>query len=191
MGLYGVVHSVLASLQAKSLAAGRFGRTGARFYRLIFNILAVITFIPVAALVGLLPDRKIYSIPFPFNLLALSLQLAAGLGLLVGVIQTGAMSFLGLEQLLDSSSMDRPSSLVTAGFYRFVRHPLYSFGLLLLWFAPVMTWNLLALSVGLTVYILVGIIYEERKLEREFGEAYREYKHKTPMLVPFLKKPGR
>ena len=117
------------------------------------------------------------------------IQLAAGLGLLLGVAQTGGMSFLGLEQMFDAASLERPSRLVIGGFYRLVRHPLYLFGLVLLWLVPEMTWNLLALNIGLTAYILVGIIYEERKLVGEFGEAYREYKRTTPMLVPFLKKP--
>jgi protein-S-isoprenylcysteine O-methyltransferase Ste14 len=41
--------------------------------------------------------------------------------------------------------------------------------------------------IGATVYILVGAYFEERKLLREFGAAYAEYKSKTPMLIPWLK----
>lgn len=40
--------------------------------------------------------------------------------------------------------------------------------------------------IAATVYIVVGAFYEERKLEREFGAAYSEYKSKTPMLIPGL-----
>jgi protein-S-isoprenylcysteine O-methyltransferase Ste14 len=32
----------------------------------------------------------------------------------------------------------------------------------------------------------VGAFFEERKLEREFGAAYTEYKAATPMLIPGL-----
>ena len=188
VGIYGIVHSLLASLKAKALAVEWFGAAGRRFYRLFFNVQGLVTLIPVVVLVGLLPDRKIYAIPFPLDLLTMIIQLAAGLGLLLGVAQTGGMSFLGLKQLFDSGKPEHPSNLVNEGFYRMVRHPLYLFGLVLLWLVPEMTWNILALNIGLTGYILVGIIYEERKLEGEFGEAYREYKRKTPMLVPFLKK---
>ena len=49
-----------------------------------------------------------------------------------------------------------------------------------------MTWNLLALIVGLTAYIFIGAHFEERKLLLEFGDAYAEYRRQTPMLVPGL-----
>jgi protein-S-isoprenylcysteine O-methyltransferase Ste14 len=32
----------------------------------------------------------------------------------------------------------------------------------------------------------VGIIFEERKLLREFGKKYEEYRSVTPMLIPGL-----
>jgi protein-S-isoprenylcysteine O-methyltransferase Ste14 len=41
---------------------------------------------------------------------------------------------------------------------------------------------------ALTIYILIGIIFEERKLLREFGQAYVDYKSMTPMLLPGLSK---
>jgi protein-S-isoprenylcysteine O-methyltransferase Ste14 len=65
-----------------------------------------------------------------------------------------------------------------------VRHPLYTAGLLFIWLIPVMTANLLALNIGLTMYLIIGALFEERKLVREFGEAYIQYRKNTPMLVP-------
>jgi protein-S-isoprenylcysteine O-methyltransferase Ste14 len=41
--------------------------------------------------------------------------------------------------------------------------------------------------ISLTVYILVGAYFEERKLLREFGQEYAEYRSVTPMLIPGLK----
>jgi protein-S-isoprenylcysteine O-methyltransferase Ste14 len=43
------------------------------------------------------------------------------------------------------------------------------------------------LNIGLTVYILIGALFEERKLLREFGEAYAEYRRRTPMLIPWFR----
>jgi protein-S-isoprenylcysteine O-methyltransferase Ste14 len=74
--------------------------------------------------------------------------------------------------------------LVVRGLYRWVRHPLYTAGLVLIWLSPVMTANLLALNAGLTIYIVAGAMLEERKLQAEFGEAYAAYKRRTPMLIP-------
>jgi protein-S-isoprenylcysteine O-methyltransferase Ste14 len=50
-----------------------------------------------------------------------------------------------------------------------------------------MAWNLLALNLGLTAYILIGAYFEERKLMLEFGESYAEYREHTPMHIPGLK----
>ena len=73
------------------------------------------------------------------------------------------------------------------GLYRFVRHPLYTAGLVIIWLMPVMTCNLLALNIGLTLYVLIGAVYEERKLLKEFGQAYAAYRQRTPMLIPGLR----
>jgi protein-S-isoprenylcysteine O-methyltransferase Ste14 len=59
--------------------------------------------------------------------------------------------------------------------------------LAILWLFPFMTFNMFALDLVLTFYILVGAGFEERRLAREFGPAYREYKAVTPMFIPFLK----
>jgi protein-S-isoprenylcysteine O-methyltransferase Ste14 len=42
----------------------------------------------------------------------------------------------------------------------------------------------LVVSGVLTAYVLVGTLLEERKLVREFGEAYRDYQRRVSMLVP-------
>ena len=78
-----------------------------------------------------------------------------------------------------------PPHLVTEGLYRYMRHPLYTMGLVVVWLTPVMTWNTLALNLGITLYVFFGAYYEERKLHRQFGAAYEAYRKSTPMLVPF------
>jgi protein-S-isoprenylcysteine O-methyltransferase Ste14 len=47
-----------------------------------------------------------------------------------------------------------------------------------------MTLNRLALVAGVHVYFWIGSIFEERKLVREFGDAYRDYQHRVPRLLP-------
>ncbi|TLN02294.1 isoprenylcysteine carboxylmethyltransferase family protein, partial [bacterium] len=137
--------------------------------------------------------RVLYVIPFPWSLLTGLAQGAAGIALLAGVMQTGALGFIGLHQALDRQGSAPliagrgADELVINGLYRWVRHPLYTCGLVILWLVPVMSWNLLVLSVGLTAYILIGIVFEERKLLAEFGEAYAEYKKRTPALIPRMR----
>jgi protein-S-isoprenylcysteine O-methyltransferase Ste14 len=47
-----------------------------------------------------------------------------------------------------------------------------------------MSVNLLALNAGLTAYLYVGAMVEERKLRAEYGETYSRYQAETPMLIP-------
>ena len=184
--VWGGVHSFLASLWAKGRARRWFGALANRTYRLLYNILAVLSFLPVLALVGMLPDGVLYTIPFPWALITSLGQLAALAALLLGLFQTDVWSFLGFRQLLQPATTDQPASLVLKGLYRWVRHPLYTAGLVFIWLTPVMTVNLLAMNIGLTIYIVVGALFEERKLVYEFGQAYADYRKSTPMLVPGL-----
>ena len=183
---YGILHSWLASNQAKGAAARLFGAQAySRFYRLFYSITGTISALPLLVMAALLPDQTIYAIPAPWVYGTLILQGAAVVALLAGVMQTGALSFLGIRQALSgaegTSSRDQ---LVTNGLYRWVRHPLYTAALLFIWLAPMMTWNILALNLGLTAYLLIGSIFEEHKLVQQFGAAYEEYRRRTPRIVP-------
>jgi protein-S-isoprenylcysteine O-methyltransferase Ste14 len=183
---YGFVHSLLATIWAKARAREWIGAGADRWYRLAYNFFAIVTFLPVLALPAVLPDAPLYTIPAPWVYLSTAGQLLAVVMLAVGMVQTGVWSFLGLQQVLEPSRVE-PPQLVTNGLYRYVRHPLYTAGLLFIWLIPVMTVNLLALNIGLTAYLIVGALYEERKLVREFGQVYNTYREQTPMLIPGMR----
>ena len=182
--LWGCVHSLLASTSAKELALRWFGAKFMRFYRLLYNAFAVLSFVPVLAFAALANSSTIYIVPFPWSGLMVLGEILAAAGLVIGFLQTDAWEFIGLRQLGES---DRPSHLTTRGLYRYVRHPLYATGLAFIWLFPRMTFTLLTLNVALTVYILTGAYFEERKLRREFGQKYIDYAAVTPMLIPFTK----
>ena len=185
IAVYGFVHSLLATMGAKAKARRWFGPGADRWYRLAYNFLGILTFLPILGLVAAYPGERLYVIPAPWSYLALVGQLLALLALFIGLLQTGIWSFLGFEQMLVANPTTQPE-MVTKGLYRWVRHPLYTAGLAFIWLTPIMTSGLLALNIGLTIYLVVGTIYEERKLVREFGEAYTEYQLRTPMLIPGL-----
>ena len=78
----------------------------------------------------------------------------------------------------------RPMSFVVRGPYRWVRHPLYLFMIWMIWSCPDLTRDRLLFDGLWTVWIVIGSILEERDLVLEFGDVYREYQRKVPMLIP-------
>lgn len=181
---WGIVHSLTASHQAKELAVRLFGKTRSeRFYRFGYNIFSAVTILPILALLTLLPDQFLYRIPAPWVYLTLTLQALAVLAALVGVLQTGVWEFVGLGQLFREKPSE-PGRLTIHGLYRYVRHPLYTASLVILWLTPEMTVNRLVLWIIFSLYFIIGAYFEEKKLLREFGQQYADYKAKTPMLIP-------
>jgi protein-S-isoprenylcysteine O-methyltransferase Ste14 len=82
---------------------------------------------------------------------------------------------------------DASAGLQTGGPYRLVRHPLYLGWVLMVFGAARMTGDRLAFAAMTTAYLLVAIPWEERSLERSFGEAYRRYKTQVRWRVfPFV-----
>ena len=83
--------------------------------------------------------------------------------------------------------IDAPKRLVTRGFYRYTRNPMYVAVL-----TVVMGWAALfgaAVLVGYGVVLFVAFsffirLYEEPRLAREFGEEYAEYASRVGRWVP-------
>lgn len=74
--------------------------------------------------------------------------------------------------------------------YERVRHPLMASFLIAFWATPRMTVGHLVFSLGMTIYILVGVWFEERDLVRSHGDAYGSYRKRVPMIVPWrMRKP--
>jgi protein-S-isoprenylcysteine O-methyltransferase Ste14 len=74
--------------------------------------------------------------------------------------------------------------------YRWVRHPLMFGFLLAFWAAPTMTWGRLLFAGVTTAWTLIAIQIEERDLAHFLGEPYKQYRARTPMLLP-LRRPNR
>lgn len=183
--IYALTHSLLASLGLKAWARRTFGPGTDRWYRLAYNMFAVVSLLPLFPMLALLPDQTLYLVPSPWRWLMVLGQLAGLAGLGLTLLQTGALHFLGISQLV-AADPDESGSLTTTGFYRWVRHPLYFFSLLFIWLTPALTVNLLTAFVLFTLYFYIGSIYEERRLLAEFGDAYGQYQRNVPRLIPFM-----
>ena len=99
----------------------------------------------------------------------------------------GHFEFFGLSQVtshLAAKPMPAPKFRAPL-YYRFVRHPLYLGFIIAFWATPVMTAGHLLFACVTTAYILLGTLLEERDLVALFGDEYRRYKTRVPMLLPW------
>lgn len=77
-----------------------------------------------------------------------------------------------------------PLEFVKTAMYRTTRHPIQTGVLIGIWVTPEMTATQIVLSIGFTVYIFVGLWFEERDLVDAIGEPYEQYKRETGKVFP-------
>ncbi len=183
VGLYGALHSLLATPRVKAATHHAFGLTAARYYRIVYNLLGGLTFLPVLVIVARFPGNKLFQIPWPWSGFFILGQFAAIILLAVGLWQSDVLQFLGLRQWIEQEN-DGTGRLSVQGLYGWVRHPLYSTGLLFIWLTPVMTTSMLLLNLSLTLYLFIGSVFEEQRLVDEFGDDYIKYQQDVPRLIP-------
>jgi protein-S-isoprenylcysteine O-methyltransferase Ste14 len=105
------------------------------------------------------------------------------------------ISFLFLKKSLDQLGKNyspifdthKPHQIVTAGSYRFIRHPVYLCNILIISGYVISSSSLwvLILSVWGWFYMIFSILKEEKYLAIEFPE-YKNYQKDTWRIIPFV-----
>lgn len=115
------------------------------------------------------------------------------IGFFWGIRSLGSLDMFGLDPIRKSMQglAIMPRRFRVRGPYRWVRHPLYLFCLLMIWSCPDLTADRLLFNVLWTAWIVVGTVLEERDLVFQFGEEYRAYQMAVPMLIPRSFRPAR
>jgi protein-S-isoprenylcysteine O-methyltransferase Ste14 len=90
------------------------------------------------------------------------------------------------------SGEQRPTTVVSSGAFRYVRHPLYLGSILIYLGFTIFTASLFCLGLLVVIVVFYNYIagYEEELLKVNFGEAYVAYQKDTGKWVPHLGKKG-
>ena len=92
----------------------------------------------------------------------------------------------GLRQVfLNFKNTERPPLEFTKrAMYKYIRHPIQTGVLIGVWATPTMANTQIVLSIGFTIYIFIGLWFEERDLIAEHGEDYLQYRRETGKVLP-------
>ncbi|MGO9038095.1 MAG: methanethiol S-methyltransferase [Steroidobacteraceae bacterium] len=188
IAVFGIQHSVMARSGFKKRLAAFLPESVERStFVLAASLVLIILFWQWRPL-----PQVVWAVQSPVGQTSLWGLLLAGFGIvLLSTFIIDHFDLFGLRQVwlgLFNKTYRHPSFRV-AYFYKFIRHPLYLGLLLGIWCTPMMTLGHLLFATGMSVYILIGIHFEERDLEMFLGEDYRRYKQRVPMLIPNLGKP--
>lgn len=181
--LYAALHSLLAATSVKR-AVQRCWPRHFRAYRLTYNLLAGMLLVPSLWLLTTYPGAPLWRWPTPLDWLANGLALAAVAGFAWSLRYYDTGEFLGTRQLRHADNpLHDVAPLALSPLHRWVRHPWYFLGLVIVWTRE-MNAALLVSAVLLTFYLVVGSRLEDRKLIALYGDAYRRYRNRVPGLVP-------
>ena len=181
---FGLLHSLLAREAAKRRLRPVFGAG----YRFAYGLFAVVTFgVVIGAGEVLFRHGAHWDWPLAVDLLRWAAVLA-GFGVLIVAGRGYDLGrFTGLRQLRNRRrGIDEPEDepLRLDGLHRYVRHPLYV-GLVLILWGIVDDEERLALAAWASLYIVIGLRFEERDLIRLHGPRYRDYRVRVPALIPW------
>ena len=179
--LFSILHSGMATGRFKSFCLNKLG-SGFKYYRLFYSIFSFFSLgLVLAAQFSI--ESRVLPVPTGISYLAGLPMGIAGLVLMAISIRKYFFKLSGVSVLFHDNG---PAVLESRGLHKYVRHPLYLGTLLFIWslflFFPLLS-NLLACG-AITVYVVIGIRLEERKLLLIFGSAYEAYRSRTPMLIP-------
>jgi methanethiol S-methyltransferase len=124
----------------------------------------------------------------PWRVLLIAVSAVGWLMVLVSTFLIDHFDLFGLRQVVTRLTGRRRAEheFSTPFLYRMVRHPIYAGFIIAFWATPSMTLGHLIFAATMTTYILLAVQFEERDLINIFGDRYRDYRRRVPMLIPGL-----
>jgi protein-S-isoprenylcysteine O-methyltransferase Ste14 len=181
--IYCALHSLLASDWAKKLLRRQVKHY--KYYRLWYTLFAFVFLVFLLYYQVSMPTQHLFLVT-RMLLISGGLISVSGLVLMIICIHKYFMNLSGLRSLFIENFSNE---LQITGIHKYIRHPLYLGTFAFIWglFLLLPYLSLLIANGIITVYTLIGIGLEEKKLVNEFGESYSSYKASVPKLIPFLK----
>jgi protein-S-isoprenylcysteine O-methyltransferase Ste14 len=180
---YFALHSALASLAVKRRVATRRPQW-MPWYRLAYNGIALALLLPLLAWTLAWPGPFVWEWRGAWRWLGDGLAILAALGFLWTLRDYDGAEFLGLRQARTGERrVEDQERLHLSVLHRFVRHPWYALGLVLLWTRDMDAARLVAATLA-SGYLLVGLRLEEGRLVALHGDVYRDYRRRVPALLP-------
>lgn len=177
---FGAVHSMLAAAPGRERLIHLFGRG----HRLAYNAIAVVHIALVVAVGWLaLGDRAAFPLPEPLVWAMTAMSIVGVVAFLIFLRGYDSGRLLGMAQWRGRGE-DDDEPLRLDGAHRWVRHPLYLAAFLILWGRATDPFGL-ATAAWASAYLVIGALFEERKLVARYGAAYAEYRRRVPMFIPW------
>lgn len=181
-----VLHSVMITVSVTEYLKKTLGPIF-RFYRLFYNIISILTLIPVVIYAYSIQTQVIVNWNGYMRIYQVILLGIAVLFFYLGGRHYDARQVLGIRQIMERTSnkvITDTGELYTSGVLGITRHPWYLAAMLFIW-ARQLDISAILVNVILTFYLVVGTYLEEKKLIREFGEKYIAYQKRVSMLMPY------
>lgn len=155
------------------------------FHRAVYAVASGVVLL--ALMVFWQPTPILFSVQGIYRWLLRGAFLCSFFGFFWGVKALGDFDALGIQPIKARlQNREFPDAkFAVKGPYKFVRHPLYMFTLVLLWCYPDVSADRLLLNIAFSAWIVAGTVLEERDLVAEFGQEYIAYQKNVPMLLPW------
>lgn len=161
------------------------------FYRIIYNLISLVIYSNIVYFVK--NSAETFLLPRPLIYIFAIISFTGFLIAVIAFFQTDVLEFLGIKQVWrffikgkkGSKELFGYDKLVANGIFRFVRHPMYSGVSLVFLFNPFISTLTLTDRICAVSYLIIGSLFEEKRMLRVFGTRYKLYKRNVPGFLPY------
>lgn len=183
VAIWGVIHSLMARPSFKAAITHVIPEAAER------STYVLVAGITSAALIGFwqtMPGQVWDLTALPAVYILWGLFIIGWAFLLAATFAINHFDLFGLRQVfINFRSQPRsPLKFTQRAMYKYIRHPIQTGVLIGVWATPSMSMTQIVLSLGFTIYIFIGLWFEERDLIREHGDDYQRYRQSAGKVLP-------